>query len=67
MTVKVRIEKELCTGEGVCEEICPEIFRVSEDDDIAKIIKSGFDDIDEACISEAAESCPGAAIIIEYD
>jgi ferredoxin len=57
------IDRERCTGEGVCEETCPEVFRV--DDDIAVIIKEDLDEYDEDCIAEAAENCPSQAIIIE--
>ena len=63
--MKVSINEELCTGEGVCEEICPEVFRVDEERDIAVIIKEDLDEIDEECVSEAVESCPSEAIILE--
>jgi ferredoxin len=26
MNVKVWIDQDICTGDGLCEEICPEIF-----------------------------------------
>ncbi len=61
--MKVIIDSERCTGEGVCEETCPGVFRV--DDDTAVIIKEEFDEYDEECIAEAAENCPSQAIIIE--
>jgi ferredoxin len=28
---KVWIDSDLCTGDGLCEEICPEIFVVNDD------------------------------------
>ena len=63
--MRVSIDKDLCTGEGVCEEICPEVFKVDEDSEVAVIIKEELDEIDEEGVAEAAESCPSDAIIIE--
>jgi ferredoxin len=51
---KVWIE-EGCTSCGLCEEICPEVFKVT---DLATIIEGvSFSDHEEK-IKEAAESCP---------
>lgn len=55
MTIsKIWIE-EGCTSCGLCEEICPEVFKV---EDVATVIQ-GVNYADyEAKIKEAAESCP---------
>lgn len=51
---KVWIE-EGCTACGLCEEICPEVFKL---EDIA-IVLNGVNYADyDAKIREAAESCP---------
>lgn len=63
--MEVRIDEELCTGCGLCEETCPDIFKMDEDKDIAIIIKTDYDEYDEECIQEAVESCPSEAIITE--
>lgn len=31
MAVKVWIDQDLCTGDGLCEEVCPEIFQGYDD------------------------------------
>jgi ferredoxin len=51
---KIWIE-EGCTACGLCEEICPEVFKV---EDVAKIIEGANYADYEAKIKEAAESCP---------
>jgi ferredoxin len=29
--MKVWIDQDLCTGDGLCEEICPSVFKIHED------------------------------------
>lgn len=51
---KIWIE-EGCTACGLCEDICPEVFKLEDE---ATVIK-GVNYADyEAKIKEAAESCP---------
>jgi ferredoxin len=58
---KVWIE-EGCTACGLCEEICPEVFKM--DDEAA--VKEGVDVSKyEEQIKEAAESCP--VEVIKYE
>jgi ferredoxin len=61
--MKVGIDENLCSGCGLCEETCPDIFVL--EDDIAKVIKKDCNEDDEGCCREAAENCPEEAIIIE--
>lgn len=63
--MKVLVEADLCTGCGLCEETCPDIFKLNEDDDVAEITKTDYDENDEECIEEAVEICPTEAIITE--
>ena len=51
---KVWIEKD-CTACGLCEEICPEVFKMK---DLATVIEGlKYSDYEEK-IKEAAKSCP---------
>jgi ferredoxin len=53
----------LCTGCGVCEDLCPGVFKLGEDG-LAHVV--GDSDCEEAgCCAEAAESCPDEAISLE--
>ncbi len=61
--MKVRVDENLCTGCGLCADICPEVFEMGDDVSIVKVdnISSEL----EEKVREAAESCPVEAIIIE--
>jgi ferredoxin len=74
---KVWIDQDLCTGDGLCEEICPSVFTLL--DDGLAYVKQGdsvlnepggsgqmadvTSDLEDA-VTEAAEECPGECIFI---
>jgi ferredoxin len=78
--MKVWIDQDLCTGDGLCEEIAPDVFTLL--DDGLAYVKEGakvFSEpggpeglavvpagMEEATI-ESAEECPGECIFIEVD
>ncbi|HVW35094.1 MAG TPA: ferredoxin [Acidimicrobiia bacterium] len=78
--MKVWIDQDLCTGDGLCEEIAPDVFTLL--DDGLAYVKEGSkvfnapggaeglanipDNLLDAVI-ESAEECPGECIFIEPD
>ena len=76
--MKVWIDQDLCTGDGLCEEIAPAVFTLL--DDGLAYVKDGADvksdpggsaglaavpgDLEDAVV-EASEECPGECIFIE--
>ena len=40
MPLKVWIDQDLCTGDGLCEEIAPDVFTLLEDG-LAYVVESG--------------------------
>jgi len=56
-----------CTACGLCTEICPDVFRLDEVDDIAQVIVDQVPpDAEDSC-REAADGCPVEAIHLEED
>jgi ferredoxin len=76
--MKVWIDQDLCTGDGLCEEIAPAVFTLL--DDGLAYVKEDADvksdpggsagmaavpgDLEDAVV-EASEECPGECIFIE--
>ncbi len=69
--MKIRIDQELCIGDGLCEKIAPDVFTVLGDDlayvtdgadpRAASVVPSKF----EQAVLEAAENCAGDCIFID--
>lgn len=62
--MKVKIDRELCTGVSNCVAIAPTVFEL---DDQNKAVVLDPDSVDEETLLEAAENCPENAIIVEDD
>lgn len=56
---KPTVDLDLCTGCGVCVDICPEVFALNDDGLSTVINPTGAP---EDKIQEAIESCPVDAI-----
>ena len=78
--MKVWIDQDLCTGDGLCEEIAPDVFTLLDDGlayvkDGAKVFiepggATGLANIPDNLLDavvESAEECPGECIFIEAD
>lgn len=60
--MKVLIDKKVCMGDETCVGICPEIFEMRGVVARAKT-RVVPEELEEPCM-DAAESCPGEAILI---
>jgi ferredoxin len=78
--MKVWIDQDLCTGDGLCEEIAPAVFTLL--DDGLAYVKEGDRVLSdpggangqavvpsglEDAVVEASEECPGECIFVERD
>ena len=78
--MRVWIDQDLCTGDGICIDHCPDVF-VQLEDGIAYVAEDGqalndpggsgslawVPDRHVGDVIHAAEACPGECIFIEID
>jgi ferredoxin len=60
----VIIDEELCIGCGTCEEICPAVFHLNEDEGKAEVIDPEACEF-VGCCEAAEENCPVEAISLK--
>jgi ferredoxin len=80
MTMRVWIDQDLCTGDGLCVDHCPDVF-VQLEDGIAYVSEQGVPGNDPGgggslawviprhhqAVVAAALDCPGECIFLELD
>ena len=78
--MRVWIDQDLCTGDGLCLDHCPDVF-VQLEDGIAYVAEAGYPlndpggagslawvpDRNVRAVIDAADACPGECIFIEVE
>ena len=62
--MRVKIDRELCSGDGICSELCPEVFELDDENKATVIVDKVPEDAEDAC-RDAVDSCPESCIEIE--
>ena len=62
--MKVKLDRDLCTGIGNCVVIAPSVFKLDEK---RKAVVLNANSADKDTLLEAASNCPMEAITIEDD
>lgn len=65
MTLKVLLEEALCEGHGQCVTAAPEVFVMTDDDEVARIVIAEPPEDLRAAVQSACALCPTRAITIE--
>ncbi len=60
MSRVVYIDEDECIACGLCQDICPEVFKLDDDQMVAKVLKPQGSP--EELIQEAIDSCPVTCI-----
>ncbi|MCD6541321.1 ferredoxin [Candidatus Bipolaricaulota bacterium] len=55
----IKVDENLCTGCGLCAQVCPDVFEIG--DDGLSHVKAGADE-SLPCVDEAIDQCPVSAI-----
>ena len=61
-TLRVRVDRQACVGNAMCEAIAPKVFRLDENRQ-SEVVDPAGDSAEK--ILEAAENCPVSAIFVE--
>jgi ferredoxin len=61
--MKATVDKETCIGCGLCESICPAVFKLGSDGKSDVIVDEISKNLQADC-QQAADSCPVSAITI---
>lgn len=61
--MKVTVDHDLCIGCGACEEECPEVFQL-RDDNLSYVINDNIDPKLYGTVRNAEDFCPVTAISI---
>lgn len=62
--MKTNVDKDLCIGCGLCENICPDVFEM-KDDGLSHVKINPVPAEHEECTLEAESECPVDAITHE--
>jgi ferredoxin len=61
--MRAKVDANMCSGTGLCEETCPEVFKLKNG--VSTVIVDVVPADAESRCQEAAESCPTVAISVE--
>lgn len=64
--MRIRVDRDLCQGHGVCESEAPEVFAVSKDG-VLTILDEAPPEAQRAAVELAVTYCPTHALTIEED
>lgn len=61
--MKPEVIESLCIGDGICADICPQVFEM-KDDNLSHVIDENPGEALFAAVQEAADACPTGAITV---
>ena len=61
--MRVVVDRDLCEGNGKCEAVAPEVFRVGEDDQVVLLMERPPESL-RARVEQAVRLCPRQALRI---
>ena len=64
--MRVIVDPDLCEGNGVCEQVAPEMFRVGDDDRARVLLELPAEEL-RAKLEAAVRRCPRQAIRVVDD
>lgn len=62
--MKVHVDRQRCTGLGMCESLAPLFFEVNDDGDL-ELLRTEISDDEVTAVREAVAACPTEALRID--
>ena len=62
--MKIVVDYDLCEANAVCMDVCPDCFRVEEDDSLTVLMERPPEEL-RGKVEEAVRLCPRQAIVLE--
>lgn len=62
--MRVRVDRTLCVGNGVCEDVAPDLFAVGDNGEVRPLVGEIPED-KRGLADDAVQSCPARALLIE--
>ncbi len=62
--MKVVVDFDLCEANAVCMDVCPQVFKVDDDDNLHILIEEPGEEL-RSKLEESVRLCPRQAISIE--
>ncbi|MDM4723027.1 (4Fe-4S)-binding protein [Micromonospora sp. WMMA1363] len=63
--MRVRANREVCVGSGLCALRLPEIFDQSDDDGTVVLLRADPDPGEEAAVVDVVGNCPSGALRVD--
>lgn len=64
--MKCKVDRDKCTGLGICESLAPEYFEVDDDGDLVQL-REDVRPEDMQSVEEAIDGCPTEALSLVED
>jgi ferredoxin len=62
--VKVTVDRDKCDSQGVCTNLCPQVFDLN-DDDVLEILNENPPEALRPEVESAVRACPKGAITVD--
>jgi ferredoxin len=59
--MQVILDRDKCTGLGICESIAPDHFEIDDDGDLV-LLRTDVSDAERVTLEDAVRSCPTGAL-----
>ena len=64
--MQVILDRDKCTGLGICESVAPDHFEI-DDDGALVVLRHGVEAHERETLDEAVRSCPTGALRLDAD